>query len=118
MYGSDFHSSNYYASLYYGVLRGDSADVSAFERLSLRDVQYEALRLVTTLSDTRTMEHAYWLSLFSGKGSTADLLYEGIIVGLGFTSLKDYYDNITGTTWPDHNSSEKAYWLKIIADNV
>ena len=117
MYSTEYHGSNYYASLYYGVLRGDAVDISAFERLSIRDVQYEALLLVVTNSDRHTMLHAYWLNLFGGRGSTTDILYEGV-TGLGFTNLKDYYDNITGTTWPDHNSSEKAYWLKIIADNV
>lgn len=118
MYNSEFHGSNYYASLYYGVLRGNAADTTAFERLSLVDVQYEALLLtITPVTDRHTMLHAYWLSLFGGRGTTRDILYEGV-TGLGFQNLKDYYDNITGVTWPDHNSSEKAYWLQIIADNL
>lgn len=120
MYNSDFYGSDYYASIYYGVLRGDEADLTAFSRLSTRDVQYEALKLVQASSDTRTMEREYWLTLLGGNArhTTSDIMYEGIIIGLGFSALKDYYDNITGQTWPDHNTSEKAYWLKIIADNV
>lgn len=93
-------------------------DLTLYERMTIRDVKYEALRLVVTPSDASTMEHAYWLSLFGGRGTTADMLHEGIILGLGYSALKDYYDNITGTTWPDHNISEKAYWLKIISDNL
>ena len=118
MFGTDFHGSDYYASLYYGALRGDEADTTAFNRLSLRDVQYEALKLVAPVSDTRTMEHAHWFGIFGGRGSTADILYEGAILGLGFPALKDYYDDATSNVWPDHNSSEKAYWLKLIADNI
>lgn len=118
MYDSNFYGSNYYASLYYGVLRGDPAAVAAFAKMSLRDVQYEALRLVETGSDARTMEHAYWLRLLGGRGTTADIKYEGIILGLGYSDYKAYYDAISATTWPDVNTSEKAYWLKVIADNV
>jgi hypothetical protein len=118
MYGSEFHGSNYYASLYYGVLRGDTDDLSAFSKLSLHDVQYEALRLVEAGSDARSMEHAYWLRLLGGRGTTGDIKYEGIILGLGHSDYKAYYDSITGTTWPDVNSSEKAYWLQIITENI
>ena len=118
MWGSEFHGSNYYASLYYGALRGDADALAAFNSLSTRDVQYEALKIVVTPSDTRTMEYAYWQSLFGGTGSTLDIMHEGIIIGLSNPTLKDYYDTQTSTVWPDHNSSEKAYWLKIIADNI
>lgn len=115
MYGSEFHGSNYYASLYYAALRGD---LEGFNSLSTRDVQYEALRLVSSrVTDTRTMEYSYWQALFGGNGSTLDIMHEGVIIGLGFSTLKDYYDSETNKVWPDHNSSEKAYWLKIIAEN-
>ena len=115
MFESEYYGSNYYAAAYFRALTGDTSD---FDRLSLRDVQYEALRLVVTPSDARSMEREYWISLFGGNGTTADVLHEGVILGLGFASLKDYYDDITSNVWPDHNSSEKAYWLKIIADNI
>lgn len=120
MYNSNFHGSDYYASLYYGVLRGDAADVTAFERLSLYDVQYEALILVVTGSDSRTMEREYWKGVFGGndRQSTGDIIYEGMILGAGYSSPKDYYDAQTGVVWPDRNSSEKAYWLKVISDNI
>jgi len=118
MYGSEFHGSNYYASLYYAALRGEPDALAALSRLSTRDVQYEALLRVTTSSDARTMEYEYWRGLFGGKGSTADILYEGIVIGLGFQDLKAYYDSETGKVWPDHNSSEKAYWLKLLAENI
>lgn len=119
MYGSEFHGSNYYASLYYAALRGDEEALAAFNRLTTRDVQYEALKLVSaSVTDTRSMEREYWLGLFGGRGTTLDIMYEGIILGLGNNALKDYYDSETGNIWPDHNSSEKAYWLKIIADNI
>lgn len=121
MYGSEFHGSDYYASLYYAALRGDPEALAAFERLSTRDVQYEALKLVSArVTDTRTMEYSYWLGVLGGNPnwSTLDIIYEGIIKTLGHATLKDYYDNITGQVWPDHNSSEKAYWLSIIAGNL
>lgn len=121
MYGSDFHGSNYYASLYYAALRGDEDALAAFNKLSTRDVQYEALKLVSVRPlDTRSMERDYWLGLLGGSSnwSTLDIMHEGIIKTLGHATLKDYYDNTTGTVWSDHNSSEKAYWLKIIAENV
>jgi len=117
-YGTQFHGSDYYASLYYGICNGEPTALDAFEKLSTRDVQYEALKLVVTPSDTRTMEWSYWQSLFGGTGSTRDIVYSGMIVGLGFSTIKDYYDNQTATVWPDHNSSEKAFWLKVIADNI
>lgn len=118
MYSSNYHGSNYYASAYYAALRGD---LEAFNRLTTRDVQYEALRLVVSnSSDTRTMEKEYWLDVLGGSSrmSTADIMYEGIVLVGGFPTLKDYYDTQTSNIWPDHNSSEKAYWLKIIADTV
>ena len=118
MYGSEFHGSNYYASLYYGALRGDADALAALSKLSTRDIQYEALTRVTTPSDTRTMEHAYWYGIFGGRGSTRDVMYEGIIIGLSHPTLKDYYDDQTTVVWPDHNSSEKAYWLKILTENI
>ena len=99
-------------------ITGASAVVVTFTHLSLRDIQYEALQQTGLRGDTRTMEHDYWLDLFGGRGTTADILYEGIILGLGFSDLKGYYDNITGVTWPDANGSEKAYWLKILTDNI
>lgn len=119
MYGSQYHGSNYYASLYYAAKNGEQLD--EFNRLSTRDVQYEALRLVSTrVTDSRTMEREYWYAKFGGNSnwSTLDIMYEGILKGQGYTSLKDFYDYETGKVWPDHNSSEKAYWLSIIAANV
>ena len=91
-----------------------------FNRLSTRDIQYEALRLVVTPSDSRTMEREYWFSIFGGNPnwSTLDIMHEGIIKGLSNPTLKDYYDGQTANVWPDHNSSERAFWLKIIADNI
>lgn len=121
MYASNYHSSDYYASLYYSVLRddGEEPDLSAFENLAVRDIRYEALKLVSTPdTDAHDMERQHWIGLFGGTGTSNDVKHAGIIVGLGFTSLKDYYDNITGTIWPDVATSEKAYWLKIIADNL
>lgn len=121
MYNSEYHGSDYYASLYYGVLRGDAVDLAAFERLSTRDVQYEALKIVSSRTlDTRSMEKDYWISVLGGNvnWSTLDVMHEGIIKTLGHATLKDYYDTVTGTVWSDHNTSEKAYWLKIIADNA
>ena len=121
MFGSQFHGSDYYASLYYAVLRGDDGDASAaFARLSLRDVQYEALLLVIGGKDARSMEWEHWYATLGGNAnwSTRDIMYEGILKGLGFSAFKDYYDSVTANVWPDHNSSEKAYWLKLIADNV
>lgn len=116
MYDSYFHASNYYASLYYAALRGDR--LGEFNRLSLHDIQYEALSLVVSpVTDARSMEREYWLGLFGGRGSTADIVYEGIILGLGFPDMKAYYDNQTSKVWPDANSSEKAYWLKTLVDN-
>ena len=88
-----------------------------FNRMSTRDIQYEALTRVVTPSDARTMEYSYWQSLFGGTGSTLDIMHEGIIIGLGNSTLKDYYDTQTATTWPDHNSSEREYWLKILTEN-
>ena len=118
MFGSKFHGSDYYASLYYAALRGDPEALAALSRLSTRDVQYEALMRVVTPSDARTMEYEYWKSLFGGTGSTLDIMHEGIIIGLSNPTLKDYYDGETSTVWPDHNSSEKAYWLKILSENL
>lgn len=89
-----------------------------FLRMSTRDLQYEALSIIVTPSDARTMEYSYWKSLFGGTGSTLDIMHEGIITGLGNSTLKDYYDTITGTVWPDHNSSEREYWSKILQDNL
>ena len=118
MYSTQYHVSNYYASAYYDALRGQ---LDAFNRLTTRDVQYEALKLVVVrASDTRTMEREYWFALLGGNAnwSTLDIMHEGIIKALGNSTLKDYYDTVTGQTWPDHNSSEKAYWLKLLADNI
>lgn len=95
-----------------------ASNLARYDRMSTRDVQYEALRLVETGSDARSMEHAYWLRLFGGSGTTADIKYEGIILGLGYSDYKAYYDAYTSLVWPDVNSSEKAYWLQIIAENV
>lgn len=117
-YGSDYYASDYYASLYYQVLSGE-VDVSAFEKLSTRDVRYDALKLVNpSITDAHDMERQYWIGLFGGNGTTNDVKHAGIIIGLGFGSLKDYYDDITGVVWPDTATSEKAYWLKIIAGNL
>lgn len=102
----------------WGVIGSTTDPLAPYNGMSLRDIQYEALKLTTTPSDARTMEHAYWLSLFGGRGSTGDILYSGVIVGLGFQDMKAYYDAQTSTVWPDRNSSEKAYWLKILADNL
>lgn len=121
MYGSEFHGSNYYASLYYAALRGEPDALEAFNKLSTRDVQYEALKLVSVRAlDTRSMERDYWLSVLGGNTnwSTLDIMHEGIIKSLGFNTLKEYYDDVTGTIWGDHNSSEKAYWLSVIANNI
>ena len=118
MWGSDLHGSNYYASLYYAALRGDPEALAAFNRLTTRDVQYEALLLAGGRGATRDMEHGYWLGIFGGRGSTADILYEGIVIGLGMQDVKEYYDTQTSQIWGDFNSSEKAYWLSIIAENI
>jgi len=102
----------------FGGKTPSGVDLTPYIRQSTRDVQYEALKVVTTPSDTRTMEREWWKSLFGGNGSTLDIMHEGIIKGLGNSTLKDYYDTITGTVWPDHNTSEKAYWLKVLQDNL
>lgn len=117
MWGSEFHGSDYYASLYYAVLRGDAEVAPIFSALSLRDVQYDALVAAGGRGSSRDMERAYWLGVFGGSGSVADILYEGIVIGLGMQDLKAYYDNQTSVTWGDFNTSEKVYWLKILADN-
>jgi hypothetical protein len=118
MYQSNYYESDYYASAYY---RAQDGDFTGFDKLSTRDVQYEALKIVSSRSsDTRTMEREYWFGLFGGNAnwSTLDIMNDGIVVAGGYSTLKDYYDAITGTVWPDHNSSEKAYWLKVIIDNT
>lgn len=121
MYQSNYYSSDYYASLYYGIQQGDEADITAFSKLAFYDVKYEALKIATGLaSDLDNMEKEYWLTLFSGrrKYTIPELKYEGIKLGLGFRDYKDYFDSQTTTTWPDVNTSEKAYWLKVIVDNI
>ena len=118
MYGSNYHGSDYYSSGYYDALRTTGLPAK-FSRMSTRDIQYEALTRVLTPSDARTMERAYWFSLLGGNSnwSTLDIMHEGIIIGLGNSTLKDYYDTQTATKWPDHNSSEREYWLKILTEN-
>jgi len=89
-----------------------------FLHLSRKDIRYEALIRVVTPSDANSMLREYWKGLFGGSGSTSDILYEGAVLGLANPQLKDYYDNITGTVWPDHNSSERQYWLQILSNNL
>ena len=118
MWGSEFHGSNYYASLYYAALREDDGALDAFDRLSIRDVQYEALVFTGGKGTTNDMERVYWSGIFGGSGSTRDIMYEGIIIGLGMQDLKEYYDTQTSKVWEDFHSSEKAFWLKVIAENI
>lgn len=90
----------------------------AYQRLALRDIHYEALLLTIGGSDRHDMNREYWKTMFGGNGTANDIMYEGIVLNLGFSTLKDYYDSITGTVWPDESEAARQYWLKIIEDNL